>query len=133
MGNDIPTLKDVKAWLEKCFSMKDMGDAAYILGIRIFRDRSQKLIGLSQSTYIDKILKKFSMHDSKKGCVPMIPGMALRKSQCATFDMEVATMSRIPYASAIGSIIYAMICTRSDVSYALSMTSRYQAKPGEAY
>ena len=113
--------------------MKDMGDAAYILGIKIYRDRSKRLIGLSQSTYIDKILKKFSMHDSKKGCVPMTPGIALSKSQCATSDMEIANMSRIPYASAIGSIMYAMICTRPDVAYALSMTSRYQAKPGEAH
>ncbi|PKI65886.1 hypothetical protein CRG98_013706 [Punica granatum] len=40
-------------------------------------------------------------------------------------------MSRIPYASAIGSIMYAMLCTRPDVSYALSMTSRYQSNPGE--
>ena len=131
MGNDIPTLKDVKAWLGKCFSMKDLGDAAYILGIKIYRDRSRQLIGLSQSAYIDKILKKFSMHDSKKGYVPMIPGMTLSKSQCPTSDLEVAKMSRIPYASAIGSIMYAMICTRPDVSYALSMTSRYQANPGE--
>jgi hypothetical protein len=133
MGNDISTLKDVKAWLGKCFSMKDMGDATYILGIKIYRDRSRKLIGLSQSTYIDKILKKFSMQDSKKGCIPMNPGMPLSKSQCPTSDGEVAKMSHIPYASAIGSIMYAMICTRPDVSYALSMTSRYQANPGEAH
>ncbi|KAK8658762.1 hypothetical protein V6N13_036956 [Hibiscus sabdariffa] len=42
-------------------------------------------------------------------------------------------MSQIPYASAIGSIMYAMICTRPDLSYALSMTSRYQANPGEGH
>ncbi|XP_058006640.1 secreted RxLR effector protein 161-like [Hevea brasiliensis] len=42
-------------------------------------------------------------------------------------------MDRIPYASAIGSVIYAMLCTRPDVSYALSITSRYQANPGERH
>ena len=42
-------------------------------------------------------------------------------------------MSRIPYASAVGSIMYAMICTRPDVSYALSCASRHQAKPGEEH
>ncbi|KAK9036866.1 hypothetical protein V6N11_021790 [Hibiscus sabdariffa] len=42
-------------------------------------------------------------------------------------------MSQIPYASAIGSIMYAMICTRLDLSYALSMTSQYQANPGEGH
>ena len=41
-------------------------------------------------------------------------------------------MNKIPYASAIGSIMYAMLCTRPDVSYALSATSRYQSNPGDA-
>jgi len=50
MGNDIRMLQSVKDWLGSCFSMKDMGDAAYILGIRIYRDRPNRLIGLSQST-----------------------------------------------------------------------------------
>ena len=130
MGNDIPTLQSVKAWLGKCFSMKDMGDAAYILGIKIYRDRSRRLIGLSQSTYIDKVLKKFNMQDSKKGFIPMQHGLALSKAQCPSSSSELERMSRIPYASAIGSIMYAMICTRPDVSYALSMTSRYQSNPG---
>ena len=46
--------------------MKDVGEAAYILGIRILRNRSRRLIGLSQSTYVDKVLKSFSMGNSKK-------------------------------------------------------------------
>ncbi|KAJ9561476.1 hypothetical protein OSB04_006636 [Centaurea solstitialis] len=112
------------------FSMKDMGDASYILGIKIYRDRSRRLIGLSQSTYIDKVLKKFNMQDSKKGFIPMQHGLALSKAQCPSSSSELERMSRIPYASAIGSIMYAMICTRPDVSCALSMTSRYQANPG---
>ena len=67
IGNDIPTLQNVKSWLGKCFSMKDLGEAAYILGIKIYRDRSKRLIGLRQSAYIDKVLKRFSMEDSKRG------------------------------------------------------------------
>ena len=46
IGNDIPTLQNVKSWLGNCFSKKDLGKAAYILGIKIYRDRSRKLIGL---------------------------------------------------------------------------------------
>ncbi|GKB21616.1 retrotransposon protein, putative, ty1-copia subclass [Tanacetum coccineum] len=48
IGNDIPKLQSVKDWLGKCFAMKDIGDASYILGIKIYRDRSKRLIGLSQ-------------------------------------------------------------------------------------
>ena len=66
MGNDIPTLQNVKAWLGKCFAMKDLGEAAYILGIRILRDRKRKLIGLSQCTYLEKVLKRFNMENSKR-------------------------------------------------------------------
>ena len=44
IGNDVPTLQQVKTWLGKCFSMKDLGEAAYILGIRIYRDRSQNCL-----------------------------------------------------------------------------------------
>ncbi|KAL3523497.1 hypothetical protein ACH5RR_016331 [Cinchona calisaya] len=133
IGNDIPTLQKVKSWLGKCFSMKDLGEAAYILGIKIYRDRSQKLIGLSQSTYIDKVLKRFSMQDSKRGFLPMSHGISLGKAQCPATQDERNRMSEIPYASAIGSIMYAMLCTRPDVSYALSITSRYQSDPGESH
>ena len=54
--------------------MKDLGEAAYILGVKIYRDRSRRLIGLSQSTYLDKILKKFNMDQSKKGFLPVLQG-----------------------------------------------------------
>ena len=67
MGNDIPMLTSAKAWLSLKFSMKDLGEAAFILGIKIYRDRSRKLLGLSQSTYIDRVLKKFNMDQSKRG------------------------------------------------------------------
>ena len=61
----------------KCFTKKDLGEVAYILGIRIYRDRSKHLIGISQSTYVDKVLKKFNMENSKKGSVPMHHGIKL--------------------------------------------------------
>ena len=61
IGNDIPMLQSVKASLNNNFSMKDSGEAAYILGIKIYRDRSKRLIGLIQDTYIDKVLKQFNM------------------------------------------------------------------------
>nr|GEY27746.1 hypothetical protein [Tanacetum cinerariifolium] len=59
-------LKEVKDYLGKCFSVKDLGEAAYIMRIKIYRDRSLRLIGHNQSAYIDKILKKFNMQNSKK-------------------------------------------------------------------
>ncbi|KAJ9540760.1 hypothetical protein OSB04_027266 [Centaurea solstitialis] len=133
IGNDVPTLQSVKTWLSKCFQMKDLGEAAYILGIKIYRNRSRRLIGLSQSTYIDKILKRFRMDESKKGFIPMQHGIVLSKAQCPVSSEDQDKMKLIPYASAIGSIMYAMLCTRPDVAYSISVTSRYQQNPGEAH
>ncbi|KAJ0522562.1 putative RNA-directed DNA polymerase [Helianthus annuus] len=133
IGNNIPMLQDVKSWLGKCFSMKDLGEAAYILGIKIYRDRSKRLLGLSQSAYIDKVIRRFSMQDSKKGLLPMASGTVLNSDQCPKLDKDKEDMKKVPYASAIGSIMYAMLCTRPDVSFALSLTSRYQQNPGKSH
>ncbi|KAK8557982.1 hypothetical protein V6N13_050332 [Hibiscus sabdariffa] len=103
IGNDVSTLQSIKTWLSSCFSMKDLGEATYILGVKIYRDRSRRLLGLSQTNV------------------------------CPSTPQERERMSQIPYASAIGSIMYAMICTRPDLSYALSMTSQYQENPGEGH
>ena len=133
IGNDIPMLNSIKTSLKNSFSMKDLGEAAYILGIKIYRDRSKRHIGLSQDIYIDKVLKRFSMEEAKKGFLPMSHGIHLSKTQCPRTADERERMSKVPYASAIGSIMYAMISTRPDVSYALSVTSRYQYDPGEGH
>ena len=55
---------------ERSFPKEDLGKAAYTLGNKIYRDRSRRLIRLSQSTYLDMILKEFKMDPSKKGFFP---------------------------------------------------------------
>ena len=71
IGNNIPLLEDVKTLLRKSFSMKDLREASYIFGIKVYRDRSKRLIGSSQSTCIDKVLNRFNMNESKKGVIPI--------------------------------------------------------------
>jgi hypothetical protein len=111
IGNDIPMMEVIKSSLRKNFSMKDLGKAAYIFGIKIYRDRSKRLIGLSKDAYIDKIFNRFNMQDPKKGFLPMSHGITLSKKQCPLEPDEQERMRAIPYASAIGSIMYAMLCT----------------------
>ncbi|GJZ61494.1 retrotransposon protein, putative, ty1-copia subclass [Tanacetum coccineum] len=109
MGNHIPSLQNVKSYLGKCFAMKDLGKAAFILGIKICRDRSKRLIGLSQSAYMDKILKRFRMDTSKRGYIPMKERLDLNKTQGTSTLEEVKRMQNVPYASAVGSIMYAVL------------------------
>ena len=73
------------------------------------------------------------MHEAKKGFLPMLHGISLSKTQNPSTPDEKRRTDKIMYASAIRSIMYAMVCTRPDVSYALSATSRYQANPGESH
>ncbi|GKC36867.1 retrotransposon protein, putative, ty1-copia subclass [Tanacetum coccineum] len=129
MGNHIPSLQSVKDYLGKCFDMKDLGEAAFILGIKIYRDRSKRLIGLSQSAYIDKILKRYKMD----GNIPMQERLDLNKTQGASTPEEVKRMQNLPYASGVGSIIYAVRCIRPDVAFAQNITSRFQQNPAEPH
>src|SRR4051812_5524194 len=72
IGNDVKFLEGVKEYLNGQFSMKDLGEAAYILGIKIYRDRSRRLLALSQKTYLEKILKRFNMDNAKRGLLPIM-------------------------------------------------------------
>ncbi|GJX62805.1 retrotransposon protein, putative, ty1-copia subclass [Tanacetum coccineum] len=86
------------------------GEAAYILGIKIYRDRLRWLIGLCQSAYIEKILKRFHIEIYKRGSIPMQEKLRLSKSQGASTPVELKRMQNVPYASAVGSIMYAIRC-----------------------
>ena len=97
IGNDISTLQEVKSWLGKCFSMKDLGETVYILGIRILRDRKKILIGLSQRTYLHNVLKRFSMENSKKGELLIQSNAKLSKTQIPSTYEEIAEMIRVLY------------------------------------
>nr|GFA33743.1 hypothetical protein [Tanacetum cinerariifolium] len=126
-------IKNVKTYLGKCFAMKDLGEAAYILGIKIYRDRSKRLIGLCQSVYIEKILKQYCMENSKRKSIPMQEKLKFSKSQGASTPVEIKRMQNVPYASAVGSIMYAVRCTRPDVAFAQNITSRFQQNPGDIH
>ena len=131
--NDIPALKSVKLWLSSQFSMKDLREASDILGIKIYRDRSRRLLGLSQSTYIDIMMKWINMENFKKGYLLIGHEITLFKKDCLTTLEERERMSRILYTLIVGSIIYAMTCTILDVAYSLGVVSRYQSDPNEKY
>ena len=133
IGNDKQVLSGVKDWLHKQFDMKDLGEANYILGIKLIRDRKIKLLALSQASYIDKILVRFNMENSKRGSLPFRHGIHLSKEQSPKTPEQKERMSRIPYASAVGSLMYAMLCTRPDICYAVGVVSRYQSDPGEEH
>ncbi|RVW85792.1 Retrovirus-related Pol polyprotein from transposon TNT 1-94 [Vitis vinifera] len=130
IGNDVESLSKVKNWLVSQFQMKDLGKASYILDIQMTRDRKNRLLALSQAAYIDKVLVKFAMENSKKGNLPSRHGVHLSKEQCPKTPQDEEKMRRVPYASVVGSLMYAMLCTRPDICFAVGVVSRYQSNPG---
>ena len=91
------------------------------------------MLGLSQASYIDEILTKYNMQDSKKEFVPFRVGKFLSSNQHPKTNAEIEKMRGILYASAVGSLMYAMLYTRPDICFAVGMVSRYQSKPGEEH
>ena len=79
------------------------------------------------------MLKQISMKNFKKSYLPIGHEISLSKKDCPTTPQEREHMSRIPYASIVGSIMYAMTCTRPDAAHSLGVVSRYQSDPGEAH
>ena len=87
-------------------------------------------MGLSQASYIDKVMTRFSMENSEKGLLPFRHGLVFSKEQCPKTQEERSRMEGIPYTSTVGSLMYAMLSTRSDICFAVGMVSRYQSNPG---
>jgi len=110
--------------------MKDMGETSYVIWKEIFQNRSQGLLGLSQKAYINKVLKRFKMEKCSASPVLIQKGNKFSLAQCPKNDLERKQVEAISYAFVIGSIIYAQICTRLDISFADGMLGRYQSNPG---
>ena len=73
------------------------------------------------------------MHGSKPVKVPIPIGVNLSADQCPKTQEEEEDMSHVPYASAVGSLMYVMVCTRPDISHAVGFLSRYMSKPGKEH
>ncbi|GJT78793.1 retrotransposon protein, putative, ty1-copia subclass [Tanacetum coccineum] len=98
-------LKQASRSRNKRFDKEIKKEATFILGIKIYRDRSKRLIRLGQNAYMDKILKRYRMDNSKRGHIPMQERLDLNKTQGASTPEEVKRIQNIPYASVVGSII----------------------------
>src|ERR1700722_17422965 len=113
--------------------MKDLGAANYILGMEIKRDRVKQKLWLNQRKYVDTILQRFNMQDSKPVKVPITVGVMLSAEQCPKTQEEEEDMSRVPYASAVGSLMYEVVFTRPDIAHAVGVLSRFMSKPGKEH
>ncbi|CAM8920281.1 unnamed protein product [Rhodiola kirilowii] len=119
-GTDQKQVDLTKDFLSSSFAVKDMGEADVILGIRIKREN--KGLALSQSHYVEKVLKKFDCLNCSPVSTPMDPSVKLLP------NMGEA-VSQLEYSQVIGCLMYAMTSTRPDIAYAVGKLSRYTSNP----
>jgi hypothetical protein len=115
------------------FHLSGMGIANYVLGLSISRDRYSKLLYLDQEKYLEKILKKFKMDNCKPLSTSISKCQHLSKTMCPQNETDIKEMESIPYAQAVGSLMYAIRSTRHDICHAVGLVSRYQSNPGKAH
>ena len=133
VGPNKDRIQELKAQLAREFDMKDLGPANKILGMQINRDRKDRKIWLSQKNYLRKVLRRFNMQDCKPISTPLPINCKLSSGMSPSSEAERMEMSRVPYASAVGSLMYAMICTRPDIAQAVGVVSRFMADPGREH
>ena len=132
-AHDKAEINRLKSQLSREFEMKDLGAAKKILGMVIHRDRSCCRLKLSQKGYIEKVLQRFGMDQAKPVSTPLAAHFKLSLKDAPKTEVEVEHMSQVPYANAVGSLMYAMVCTRPDISHAVSVVSRYMSNLGKRH
>ena len=119
--------------MSKSFATKDLGPSKQILGMRIERDRSSNRLYLSQEKYIEKVLCKFKMDNAKAVSCPLAAHFKLSTKQCPSTYEKKKKMQHVSYASAVGSLMYAMVCTRPDIAHSVSTVSRFMSNQGRPH
>jgi hypothetical protein len=132
-AKDISEINRLKEELHGEFEMKHLGAAKKILGIEIQRDKISGKLYLTQKSFIEKVLERFGMKDAKLVSTPLAAHFRLSAALSPQHEKDIEYMSHVPYSSAVGSIMYAMVCTRSDIAHAVSVVSRYIANPGKGH
>jgi len=132
-SSNLGEIKRLKADLNSILEMKDLGPAKKILGMEISRNRPERKLTLSQAGFAEKVLRRFDMHKSKVVSTPLAAHFKLSADLSPKTDSERKYMEKIPYSSAVGSLMYLMVCTRPDLAQAVSVVSRYLSCPKKGH
>ena len=131
--NDLNLLCDTKKFLSNNFEMKDLGNASYVLGIEIYRDRPKNILGLAQKCFIEKLLQRYSMQNCKLLYTSIAKGDKLSLNQCPKNPLEIQEVKKFTYALVVGSPMYVQVCSRPDIAYIVGLFDRYMCNPSIAH
>jgi hypothetical protein len=115
------------------FEMSDLGELNYFLGVQFQRDRKTHTIIMRQTSYIEEMLRRFNMEDCKPVATPSDANSKLLKFSDEEFGNVQMEMEGVPYKAAVGSLMYAMVGTRPDLTFAVSTVSQFMIKAGPSH
>ena len=123
----------LKDELRKLFSLVDLGELKWLLGITVIHDHCAHTISLCQAAYIDSIAKHPHLKDACPATTPLDQHAILPKDLAPTSEDEKIWMKKIPYLTAVGSIMYAATTTCPDIAYAVQHLSQFNCNPGNSH
>ena len=123
-------IEGFKRAIEEHVENTDLGELHWLLGMEVTRNQDERTILLSQHSYLESIIRRFGCEELKPVSTPMDPSMKLHSSQAPSTGAESVKMHHVPYREAVGSLMYASLATRPDISYAVSTASRFPSNPG---
>jgi hypothetical protein len=126
------TMEDVIGKLQRQFEVTIEQPKCFI-GLEIIRDQSRGTIEISQRAYLEKVLEKFNMQDCAPVASPGDHSLKLSTDHCPKTTEEKEEMKRIPYRQAIGSLMFAGVCTRPDILYEVCKCAQYSENPGRIH
>jgi hypothetical protein len=129
-------IAEVKEELKRHFKLRDLGPTEHLLGVKIERDRANCTMHLSQHQYTLDVLKRYNSGSESSWrpvSTPMEPGLHLTHDQSPESQEDKDEMAKIPYAHAVGSLMYLAISTRPDIAYSVGVLSRFSSNPGMAH
>ena len=128
-AKNMEAVVELKKELSLRFEMKDLGAAKKILGMEITRNRGTGELWLSQEGYLSRVLETYNMTEAKHTVTPLGAHLKMSAATQDQISEDEEYMKSIPYSNPVGSIMYAMVGTRSDLAYPLGVVSRYMRNP----
>ncbi len=122
-----------KQKLNGCYALTDLGPVHWLLGIKVMRNRAERTISLSQTSFIDTILSCFSLHDAKPYGCPMTPGAVYSKKDSPSNPEKTAHMKHVPYRQAVSSLMYTAVATHPDITFIVSILSQFLENLGNIH
>jgi hypothetical protein len=116
--------------LAKIWDIKDVGNTHRLLGMRVDQDLEAGTVTLSQRAYFEKMLTDFGLENVKLRSTPLPVGIVLDSTMSPTTPEDRALMVGKPYREVVGSVMWGQLATRPDLSYPVSIFSRFQTNPG---